>query len=60
LLGLYCDFYRAAEVNYQLAVTVLAPGGGLIGVALNRYRHDFCAEDLHLLRTNRGLGDLAG
>jgi hypothetical protein len=30
-LGLYCDFYRAAEVNYQLAITVPAPGGGLIG-----------------------------
>jgi DNA-binding CsgD family transcriptional regulator len=48
-LGLYCDFYRAAEVNYQLAITVPAPGGGLIGVALNRYRHDFCTEDLRLL-----------
>jgi len=48
-LGLYCDFYRAAEVNYQLAITVPAPGGGLIGVALNRYRHDFRAEDRELL-----------
>jgi DNA-binding CsgD family transcriptional regulator len=48
-LGLYCDFYRAAEVNYQLAITVPAPGGGLIGVALNRYRHDFRAEELNLL-----------
>jgi DNA-binding CsgD family transcriptional regulator len=48
-LGLYCDFYRAAEVNYQLAISVPAPGGGLIGVALNRYSHDFCAEDLDLL-----------
>jgi len=48
-LGLYCDFYRAAEVNYQLAVTAPAPGGGLIGVALNRCRHDFCAEDRDLL-----------
>ncbi len=48
-LGLYCDFYRAAEVNYQLAITVPAPGGGLIGLALNRCRHDFSAEDLRLL-----------
>ncbi|MGH3295929.1 MAG: helix-turn-helix transcriptional regulator [Trebonia sp.] len=48
-LGLYCDFYRAAEVNYQLAITVPAPGGGLIGVALNRHRYDFCAHDLLLL-----------
>ena len=48
-LGLYCDFYRAAEVNYQLAISLPAPGGGLIGVALNRYGHDFCADDLTLL-----------
>jgi DNA-binding CsgD family transcriptional regulator len=48
-LGLYCDFYRAAEVNYQLAITVPAPGGGLIGVALNRCRHDFRADDRALL-----------
>jgi len=48
-LGLYCDFYRAAEVNFQLAITVPAPGGGLIGLALNRCRHDFSAEDLGLL-----------
>jgi DNA-binding CsgD family transcriptional regulator len=48
-LGLYCDFYRLAEVNYQLAVTVPAPGGGLIGVALNRHGRDFCTEDLDLL-----------
>jgi DNA-binding CsgD family transcriptional regulator len=48
-LGLYCDFYRAAEVNYQLAITVPAPGGGLIGVALNRCGHDFSAADLDLL-----------
>ncbi len=48
-LGLYCDFYRAAEVSYQLAITVSAPGGGLIGVALNRYRHDFRDADVNLL-----------
>jgi DNA-binding CsgD family transcriptional regulator len=48
-LGLYCDFYRGAEVNYQLAISLPAPGGGLIGVALNRYRYDFRAEELTLL-----------
>jgi DNA-binding CsgD family transcriptional regulator len=48
-LGLYCDFYRAAEVNYQLAISVPVLGGGLIGVALNRYRYDFRAEELKLL-----------
>jgi DNA-binding CsgD family transcriptional regulator len=56
-LGLYCDFYRAAEVNYQLAISVPAPGGGVIGVALNRCRRDFCAADrdlLDLLRAHIG------
>lgn len=48
-LGLYCEFYRAAEVNYQLAITVPTAGGGLIGVALNRHGHDFGAEDLDVL-----------
>ncbi len=52
-LGLYCDFYRAAEVSYQLAITVPAPGGGLIGVALNRYRHDFRDSDVNLLELLR-------
>jgi DNA-binding CsgD family transcriptional regulator len=48
-LGLYHDFYRLCGVEYQTAISVAAPGGGLIGVALNRQRHDFSAEDLELL-----------
>jgi DNA-binding CsgD family transcriptional regulator len=48
-LGLYHDFYRQCGVEYQTALSVAAPGGGLIGVALNRQRHDFSAEDLELL-----------
>jgi DNA-binding NarL/FixJ family response regulator len=32
-----------------VAISVPAPGGGLIGVALNRQRHDFSAADLELL-----------
>ena len=47
-LGLYYDFYRLCGVDYQAATTVPADGGGLIGVALNRQRHDFSAEDLEL------------
>jgi len=56
-LGLYHDFYRASEVNYQLAISVPAPHGGVIGVALNRCRRDFCAADrdlLDLLRVHIG------
>jgi DNA-binding CsgD family transcriptional regulator len=48
-LGLYQDFYRRCEVEYQAALGVPAAGGGLIGVALNRHHHDFCTEDLELL-----------
>ncbi len=40
-LGLYHEFYRPAQVDYQLVVSVLAPHGGMISVALNRYGHDF-------------------
>lgn len=48
-LGLYRDFYRRCGVDYQVAITVPAPGGGLIGVALNRQRQDFSTADLELL-----------
>ena len=48
-LGLYRDFYRPCEVDYQVAVSVPAPGGGMIALALNRQGHDFAADDLELL-----------
>lgn len=48
-LGLYSDFYRPAEVEYQLAVTVPAPQGGLIAIALNRRGRDFSDEERELL-----------
>jgi len=48
-LGLYRDFYRPCEVDYQVVISVPAPGGGLIAVALNRHGHDFTADDLELL-----------
>ena len=48
-LGLYRDFYRRCGVDYQVAISVAAPGGGLIGVALNRQGRDFSAADLELL-----------
>ena len=33
-LGLYRDFYRRCGVDYQVAISVPAPGGGLIGIFL--------------------------
>jgi DNA-binding CsgD family transcriptional regulator len=47
-LGLYHDFYRRREVDYQAVIAGPAPGGGLIAVALNRQRHDFSSDDLEL------------
>jgi DNA-binding CsgD family transcriptional regulator len=48
-LGLYHDFYRRREVNYQTLIAAPAAGGGLIAVALNRQGHDFSSDDLELL-----------
>lgn len=48
-LRLYSDFYRPAEIEYQLAVTVPAPQGGLIAIALNRRGRDFSDEERELL-----------
>jgi DNA-binding CsgD family transcriptional regulator len=60
-LGLYRDFYRRCGVDYQVAISVAAPGGGLIGVALNRQGRDFSAADLELLDLLRiHVGQAAG
>ena len=48
-LGLYRDFYRRCGVDYQAAISVPAPGGGQIAVALNRQGDDFSADELGLL-----------
>ncbi len=48
-LGLYRDFYRPARVNHQLVVSVPAPRGGMISVALNRHRRDFTDEQRELI-----------
>ncbi len=48
-LALYRDFYRLCGTRYQASFGIPTAGGGLIGVALNRQRHDFSAEDLELL-----------
>jgi DNA-binding CsgD family transcriptional regulator len=58
-LGLYRDFYRPAGVEYQLAVCVPAPHGGVIAIALNRDGGDFSDEEcelMNLLRCHIGQG----
>jgi DNA-binding CsgD family transcriptional regulator len=52
-LGLHRDFYRPAEVNYQLTITLPGPRRSLIGVALNRTHTDFRDEDQELLNLLR-------
>jgi DNA-binding CsgD family transcriptional regulator len=52
-LGLYRDFYRPAEVDYQMCFLVPHPGGGEIAVALNRKGRDFSAEERDVLQLLR-------
>lgn len=52
-LGLYRDFYRRAEVDYQLTVSLPGPRRSLIGIALNRRNIDFPDEDRELLNLLR-------
>ncbi len=52
-LGLYRDFYRHAEVDYQLCFLVPHPGVGEIAVALNRKGRDFSAEERDVLELLR-------
>lgn len=52
-LGLYRDFYRHAEVDYQLCFMVPHPGGGEIAVALNRKGRDFSGEERDVLELLR-------
>jgi DNA-binding CsgD family transcriptional regulator len=52
-LGLYRDFYRQAEVDYQLTITLPGPRGSQIGIALNRRHADFGDDDKELLNLLR-------
>lgn len=56
-LGLYREFYRLAQVDHQLVVSIPAPHGGMISVALNRQGQDFSdqqREVIDLLRPHLG------
>ena len=52
-LHLYHDVYRAMDTEYQMAMTLPAGGGRILGVTVNRDRADFSERDravLDLLR----------
>jgi DNA-binding CsgD family transcriptional regulator len=56
-LGLYREFYHPAQVDRQLVVSIPAPHGGVISVALNRQGRDFSdqhREVIDLLRPHLG------
>ncbi len=44
-LGLYTEFYRRLGIAHQMAVTLPAPAPVMLGIALNRRRHDFSERD---------------
>lgn len=52
-LGLYRDFYRPAEVDYQMTFFTSLPAGGEIALALNRQGRDFSAEEREVLELLR-------
>ena len=53
-LGLYAEFFRLVPAEYQLAITVAAPGTAVVGIALNRARADFTDTERDLLAAVRG------
>jgi len=44
-LGLYAEFFRATPVEHQIAISLPGPEQQVIGVAMNRGRHDFSDHD---------------
>jgi DNA-binding CsgD family transcriptional regulator len=52
-LGLYREFYRHAEVDYQMTFFTPHPAGGEIVLALNRQGSDFSADEQELLELLR-------
>ena len=53
-LGLYAEFFRPIPVEHQIAISMLGPGGDVIGIALNRGRSDFTDTDRAVLERRSG------
>jgi DNA-binding CsgD family transcriptional regulator len=48
-LALYDELYREMEVEHQIAFVLPSPPGEVVGIALNRTRHDFTGEEAAML-----------
>lgn len=48
-LTLYDELYRPLEVEHQIAFVLPSPPGEIVGIALNRHRHDFTREEATML-----------
>lgn len=48
-LALYDELYRPMGVEHQIAFVLPSPPGEVVGIALNRRRHDFTGEEAAML-----------
>jgi DNA-binding CsgD family transcriptional regulator len=48
-LALYDQLYRPMGIEHQIAFVMPSPPGEVVGIALNRERHDFTAEEAAML-----------
>jgi DNA-binding CsgD family transcriptional regulator len=52
-LALYDELYRHLDVEHQIAFVLPSPPGEIVGIALNRHRHDFTREEAAMLELLR-------
>jgi DNA-binding CsgD family transcriptional regulator len=52
-LTLYDELYRPLDVEHQIAFVLPSPPGEIVGIALNRHRHDFTHEEAAMLELLR-------
>ncbi len=52
-LTLYDELYRHLDVEHQIAFVLPSPPGEIVGIALNRHRHDFTDEEAAMLELLR-------
>lgn len=52
-LTLYGELYRHLGVEHQIAFVLPSPPGEIVGIALNRHRHDFTDEEAAMLELLR-------
>jgi DNA-binding CsgD family transcriptional regulator len=52
-LTLYDQLYRPLKIEHQIALVLPSPPGEVVGIALNRERHDFTSEEAAMLELLR-------